>query len=52
MKTLEQELEIALRAETPRPSAEFAEALDRKVARGFQRLPGQPRFERKLFCLR
>jgi len=45
MKTLEQELEIALRAEAPRPTAEFAEALDRKVERGFQRPSGQPRFK-------
>jgi hypothetical protein len=37
MTTLEHELEIALRAETPRPSAEFAERLDAKVAEGFAR---------------
>ena len=37
MTTLEHELEIALRAETPRPSAEFAERLDRAVADGFPR---------------
>jgi hypothetical protein len=37
MTTLEHELEIALRAETPRPSAEFAESLDAKVAGGFPR---------------
>jgi Domain of unknown function (DUF4349) len=37
MTTLEQELEIALRAETPRPRAEFAERLDERVAEGFPR---------------
>jgi Domain of unknown function (DUF4349) len=47
MTTLEHELEIALRAETPRPSAAFSERLDRAVAEGFQRprrswLPRRP----------
>jgi hypothetical protein len=37
MTTLEHELEIALRAEAPRPSAEFAESMDKKVAAGFPR---------------
>jgi hypothetical protein len=37
MTTLEHELEIALRAETPRPSAEFAERMDKRVAAGFPR---------------
>jgi hypothetical protein len=46
MTTLERELEIALRAETARPSAAFAERLDRAVAAGFPRakriaLPGR-----------
>jgi hypothetical protein len=46
MTTLEHELETALRAETPRPSAAFAERLDRAVAEGFPRAPrrfGLPR---------
>jgi hypothetical protein len=37
MTTLEQELEIALRAETPRPSAAFADRLGRAVEAGFPR---------------
>ncbi|HEY2602248.1 MAG TPA: DUF4349 domain-containing protein [Thermoleophilaceae bacterium] len=37
MTALSHELEIALRAETPRPSAAFAERLDRRVAEGFPR---------------
>jgi hypothetical protein len=37
MTTLEHELEIALRAETPRPTQEFAEKLDRRVADDFPR---------------
>src|SRR5437763_2524483 len=37
MTTLEHELEIALRAETPRPTAAFAESMDNKVAAGFPR---------------
>jgi hypothetical protein len=45
MTTLEQELEIALRAETPRPTAAFSERLDRAVIEGFpqQRKPWLPR---------
>jgi hypothetical protein len=39
MTALSHELELALRAETPRPSAEFAASLDRKVAAGFPRPP-------------
>lgn len=47
MTTVEHELEIALRAETPRPSPEFSERLDRAVADGFPRrkrlrLPATP----------
>jgi uncharacterized protein DUF4349 len=38
MTTLERELETALRAETPRPSAAFTERLDRAVAAGFPRM--------------
>ena len=37
MTTLDHQLEIALRAEAPRPSAEFAERLDKRVAAGFPR---------------
>ncbi|HET8673781.1 MAG TPA: DUF4349 domain-containing protein [Thermoleophilaceae bacterium] len=37
MRTLEQELEVALRAETPRPSAAFTDRLDHAVAAGFPR---------------
>jgi hypothetical protein len=37
MTTLEHELEIALRAEAPRPSAEFARKMDERVAAGFPR---------------
>jgi len=37
MTTLEHELEIALRAEAPRPSAEFAQRMDERVAAGFPR---------------
>lgn len=37
MTTLEHELEIALRAETPRPNAEFAARMDERVAAGFPR---------------
>jgi hypothetical protein len=37
MTTLEHELEIALRAETPQPSAEFAQRLDERMAAGFPR---------------
>ncbi len=39
MTALSHELESALRAETPRPSEEFAQSLDRKVAAGFPRPP-------------
>jgi hypothetical protein len=39
MTTLEHELETALRAEAPRPSAAFAEGLDERVAAGFPRPP-------------
>jgi hypothetical protein len=39
MTTLEHELEIALRAEAPRPSAEFARTMDERVAAGFPREP-------------
>ena len=39
MTTLEHELEIALRAETPRPSAAFTERLDRRLTEGFPRAP-------------
>ena len=35
MTTLEHELEIALRAETPRPSAAFARKMDERVTAGF-----------------
>jgi hypothetical protein len=47
MTTLEHELEIALRAETPRPSGAFAERMDGQVAAGFPRrsrlrLPSSP----------
>jgi Domain of unknown function (DUF4349) len=37
MTTLEHELEIALRAEAPRPSAEFARKMDARAAAGFPR---------------
>jgi uncharacterized protein DUF4349 len=37
MTTLEHELEIALRAEAPRPSDEFARKMDGRVAAGFPR---------------
>jgi Domain of unknown function (DUF4349) len=37
MTTLEHDLEIALRAEAPRPSAEFAARMDERVAAGFPR---------------
>jgi Domain of unknown function (DUF4349) len=39
MTTLEHELEIALRAEAPRPSEEFARQMDERVAAGFPRKP-------------
>ena len=47
MTTLEQELEIALRAETPRPSAAFEQRMDERLAAGFPRksklrLPSSP----------
>ncbi|HEY1594501.1 MAG TPA: DUF4349 domain-containing protein, partial [Thermoleophilaceae bacterium] len=47
MTTLEHELEIALRAETPRPSDEFAARLERRVTERFPRpsrfrLPSSP----------
>jgi len=47
MTTLEHELEIALQAETPRPSAAFEERMDERVATGFPRksklrLPSSP----------
>ena len=37
MTTLEHELEIALRAETPRPSAEFTRRMEERLAAGFPR---------------
>src|SRR5690348_10152024 len=37
MTTLEHELEIALRAEAPRPSDEFARKMNGRVAAGFPR---------------
>jgi Domain of unknown function (DUF4349) len=46
MTTLEHELEIALRAEAPRPSAGFTQRMDERVAAGFPRPPrrfGLPR---------
>src|SRR2546421_11464751 len=47
MTTLEHELEIALRAEAPRPSAAFEQRMDERLAAGFPRksklrLPSSP----------
>jgi hypothetical protein len=38
-----QELALELRADTPEPTAEFRRRLDRRVERGFEKLPGSRR---------
>ena len=38
-----QELALALRADAPEPADEFRQRMDRRVERGFEKLPGSPR---------